>query len=286
MRICLYWNKTAGGGISLRELEAIIEGAGHIVARTADDASDLPEHMEDVDCVVAAGGDGTIARAGRVLAGGELPLAILPLGTANNIAGSLDIRGEIAELAARWHTSKAVKVDVGVATIQDAASLFLESVGFGLVASCIAEGRATLSKDDPGTHLADARMLYLETLARLEPRHYDLTVDGERLSGEFLLVEALNTPSIGPRLEFSAGANAADGFLSVVAVTAAERDALVAYVKALHAGGTAQAGFKSWRAREVVVAGADRVHVDDRVVGAGASAVAISIRHAALPILA
>ena len=286
MRICLYWNKTAGGGISLRKLQDIISSAGHTVARTVDDASDLPEHMEDVDCVVAAGGDGTIARAGRVLAGGELPLAILPLGTANNIANSLGIRGEIDKLARRWHGSQPVKIDVGVATIKDTPSLFLESVGFGLVTSCIAEGQATLPKDDPETHLADARTLYLNTLARLAPRHYDITIDGERLSGEFLLVEALNTPSIGPQLEFSAGTNAADGFLSVVAVTAAERDALVAYLNTLHAGGAAHDGFKSWRAREVAVSGADRAHVDDRVVEAGEPVVAIGIRHAALPVLA
>jgi diacylglycerol kinase (ATP) len=286
MRICLYWNHTAGGGLSLDRLTEVIQGAGHTVVRAIDDESDLPEDVGDVECVVVAGGDGTVARAGCALAGGTMPLAILPLGTANNIAGSLDIRGEIAELVSRWHESRPVRIDVGVATIKGTASLFLESVGFGLVTSCIDEGRATLSKDDPDAHLADARMLYLETLARLAPRHYDLTIDGERLSGEFLLVEALNTPSIGPQLEFSAGANAADGFLSVVAVTAAERDALVAYVTTLHAGGAAHADFKSWRASEVVVAGADRAHVDDRVVDAGEPVVAIAIRRAALPILA
>ena len=70
---------------------------------------------------------------------------------------------------------------------------------------------------DPETHLAEARELYVETLRDLAPRHYDITLDGERISREFLLVEVLNTPSIGPKLEFTADVNAADGHLSVVA---------------------------------------------------------------------
>jgi diacylglycerol kinase family enzyme len=82
MRICLYWNKTAGGGISLDRLTSMITDAGHIVVRTVEDASELPEQTDGVDCVAAAGGDGTVARAGRALAGGALPLAIMTLGTA------------------------------------------------------------------------------------------------------------------------------------------------------------------------------------------------------------
>src|SRR5688572_16895861 len=103
MRICLYWNHTAGGGISLDDLKSVIHDAGHTVVRAIDDESDLPDEMTDVECVVVAGGDGTVARAGRVLAGGLVPMAILPLGTANNIASSLDIGGDVEQLVARWH---------------------------------------------------------------------------------------------------------------------------------------------------------------------------------------
>ena len=57
------------------------------------------------DLVVAAGGDGTVATAARVLAGRKIPLAILPLGTANNIARSLNSDGPLDTLVASWgHT--------------------------------------------------------------------------------------------------------------------------------------------------------------------------------------
>ena len=67
-------------------------------------------------------------------------------------------------------------------------------------------------------------------------RHYDITLDGERISREFLLVEVLNTPSIGPKFELTADVNAADGHLSVVLLGESDRDALIAYYKALGNG--------------------------------------------------
>jgi diacylglycerol kinase (ATP) len=286
MRICLYWNHTAGGGVSLDHLTSVIEGAGHTVARAIDDESDLPEDMADVDCVAVAGGDGTVARAGRVLAGGPVPMAILPLGTANNIASSLDISGDIDQLVERWHEGQFVKIDVGVVEQRGGAQRFLESVGYGLVTACIVKGRATLSKDHPETHIAEARELYLEMLGELAPRRYDIMLDGERITGEFLLVEALNTPSIGPKLEFTTHANAADGLLSVVTVAESEREALVAYLKAADAGSSTPAVFKSWRVKCVEISGADALHIDDEVIESPESPASIRIQPLSLAILA
>ena len=284
--MCLYWNHTAGGGLSLDRLTSVIERAGHSVVRAIDDESDLPSNLGDAECVVVAGGDGTVARAGRVLAGGPVPLAILPLGTANNIARSLDIRGDIEELAARWQDGQVVKIDVGVVEARGSAHRFIESVGCGLVTSCITEGNATLAKDHPETHLAEARELYLEALRDLAPRNYDITLDGERVSREFLLVEALNTPSIGPMLEFTADVSAADGFLSVVLLGESDRDALVTYLTGPGSDRATPAEFRSWRVKTVEIAGADRLHVDDRVMDTGGSPVSIGIHPRSLAILA
>jgi diacylglycerol kinase (ATP) len=286
MHICLYWNKTAGGGISLQDLTKVITDAGHTVDRTVEDVSDLPTDLSDVDCVVAAGGDGTIARAGRALAGGEMPLAILPLGTANNIAMSLDIRGEIADLVTRWHLTEVVRIDVGTVTNGGTSSLFLESVGAGLVTACIDVGRHMLSKDDPDTHLEHARQMYVDTLRHLKPQHYRIKLDDEEVEGEFLLVEALNTPSIGPRVELTGDVNAADHHLSVVAVAESERAQLEQYLAALAAGSDAHAGFKSWRAKCVEISKVDGVHVDDQIVDVANSAIIATIKPAALAILA
>lgn len=44
-----------------------------------------------------------------------VPVAILPLGTANNIARSLGIAGTPHELAESWHIEHARKLDIGAA---------------------------------------------------------------------------------------------------------------------------------------------------------------------------
>jgi diacylglycerol kinase family enzyme len=290
MRICLYGNPAAGGGTSLDELTAIIVKAGHDVVSVIDDVDDARALLEsNLDCVAAAGGDGTIARAARMLIGKEIPLAMLPVGTANNIARSLGIEGEPEQLIARWQLNRVGRIDVGVVEDGETRSYFLESVGCGLVTECIAEGRATLAKDHPQTHLAEARELYTEALSRLEPLHCDLQLDDEAISGDFLVLEALNTPSIGPRIEFAADVNAADGLLSVVAITAAERERVERYLAALRAvsvaGSEVDAGFRSWRVRSVGITGASRIHIDDQVVEVRSGRLAVSVLPSALAVL-
>ena len=296
MRICLFWNESAGEGASLDELLALIARAGHHVERVIEDVKDLPAAIaSSIDCVVAAGGDGTVARAGRALAGGDVPLAILPLGTANNIASSLSIDGAPRELIARWASQRLVAIDIGVMRSETGESYFLESVGSGLVAAGIAEGDATLSKDDPEEHLLQARRMYLDTIQHLSPRHRRLTIDGQSMDGDYLLVEVLNTPAIGPGIRLSPDVNAADGLLSVVAAGEADREALATYVQAQTRGNPwatkpwrsrpADAGLKSWPASRVELAGIDEVHVDDEVREGEGHAVTVTIKPGFLRVL-
>src|SRR5688572_17841396 len=109
MRICLYWNPGAGDERPLDEITRAIAAAGHDVVRVLHQKDDVAAVLDmNIDAVVAAGGDGTVARVGRALAGNALPMAILPLGTANNIATSLGISGEAAELAKGWTLARRV----------------------------------------------------------------------------------------------------------------------------------------------------------------------------------
>jgi diacylglycerol kinase family enzyme len=256
-----------------------------VVEKVKDLPAAIASPVAPVDCVVAAGGDGTVARAGRALAGGDIPLAILPLGTANNIASSLHIEGAPQELIAKWSDQRIVTIDIGVMRSRKGESYFLESVGTGLVAAGIAEGQATLSKDDPEEHLLQARRMYLDTIQHLLPRHRRLTIDGESMAGDYLLVEVLNTPSIGPGIRLSPNVNAADGLLSVVAAGESDREALAAYVQALVRGSPADAGLKSWPASRVELAGMDDLHVDDEVREGEGDAVTVTIKAGFLRVL-
>jgi diacylglycerol kinase (ATP) len=68
-----------------------------------------------IDIVVAAGGDGLIGGVATHIATSGLPLAILPLGTSNDIARSLNIPQDVSAAAALLTDGKIIEADLGVA---------------------------------------------------------------------------------------------------------------------------------------------------------------------------
>jgi YegS/Rv2252/BmrU family lipid kinase len=79
-----------------------------LVVEPTDDPTRFPElihrHAGGIDVVIVAGGDGTINAAVQVLIQARIPLGIIPLGTANNLARTLaipfDPEGACAVIAA------------------------------------------------------------------------------------------------------------------------------------------------------------------------------------------
>lgn len=129
MRVCLYWNENAGEGTTFDEIRRFIEKAGHRISRVVEHGEQLGQACrESHDCVAAAGGDGTVARVGRVLAYGQMPLAIVPLGTANNIAASLGIVADPERTINAWKGQHVVRIDVGAVEDAQGRCLFLEGV--------------------------------------------------------------------------------------------------------------------------------------------------------------
>ena len=290
MRICLYWNPTAGDEIPLDVVTKEITRAGHDVVRVLDKDDDVASARElSVDALVAAGGDGTVARAARGLAGSELPIAILPLGTANNIATSLGITGEPVQVIAEWRQRKIVRIDIGVVTDEHGECLFVEGVGTGLLPEGITRG-----KNGAGHHKATdaaeevtwARSVFLDALAALRPRHSRLCIDDAEVEGDYLLVEVLNIASVGPRLRLSAETTPADGMLSVVIADHADREAIDAHLRLPWDDDDNHAWLKSWRAARVAVTGWHQYHVDDEVRTSESGELTIAIRPAALAVLA
>ena len=87
-----------------------------------------------VDLVVAAGGDGTVHKTAWQLMGSGIPLAILPLGTANNLARTLGFTESVDEILQSLHCGKGQPFDVGVARRSSRSEYFLEAAGGGLFA--------------------------------------------------------------------------------------------------------------------------------------------------------
>src|SRR5262245_26289502 len=95
MRVTLIHNRASGDHTqpSTAALLTLIRDAGHDVSSKSvkEDRDELRNHPGDL--VVVAGGDGTIGTVTACLIGTPVPLAVLPLGTANNISTTLGVAG-------------------------------------------------------------------------------------------------------------------------------------------------------------------------------------------------
>ena len=96
-----------------------VAAAGLHVVFEADDEAELPERLKaaadapDIEALVVAGGDGTMACAGSVMAGRETPLGLLPLGTMNLLAKDLGLPLDLDEAIANIAAGTPKRIDVG-----------------------------------------------------------------------------------------------------------------------------------------------------------------------------
>ena|GEM_PF-684722 len=81
------------------------------------------------DLVVVAGGDGTVRLIASHLVGTNIPLAIIPVGTFNNLALSLGLASDPVAACAVVENGAVSRIDVGVA---DESNLFFEAAGVGV----------------------------------------------------------------------------------------------------------------------------------------------------------
>jgi hypothetical protein len=102
---------------------------------------------KSVDLVIAAGGDGTVRKTAWRLMDTGVPLAILPLGTANNLARSLGFTASPDEIVAHLGDGKARPFDVGIAQGACGKEFFLEAAGGGLLADFLEDAEQRDDKE-------------------------------------------------------------------------------------------------------------------------------------------
>jgi len=270
VRVTLVYNPTAGDEQHAGEdlVEQLAE-AGYD-ARLLSNRKKIPRRLEDPgELVVVAGGDGSVKSVALALAGRGVPMAILPMGTANNIAKSLGIMGSVAELIAGWRRAERQRLPVGSVTSRWGTMRFVESVGVGLFTELVSRGEEDVDENAAGFtgHVIDRALLLLSRITEDQgPRARQVALDGTDLSGEYLLVEAMNIPLAGPNVALAPGADWRDDLLDLVLVTERERSALQAYLRARLGGAAAPLELPVRRGRRVMLrASPPELHVDDNV---------------------
>jgi diacylglycerol kinase (ATP) len=221
-------------------LTALIEEQGFRVKYRSSKRPDIAAKLEknQGDLVIAAGGDGTIAKIAKILfALPDLtaPMAILPIGTANNIALSFGITGPCEEIIARWNEIKPRKLSQGVCRAHWGEQHFVEGVGLGSLARATTPRPGEKSK---ATRIRDGRIIFRDAVKEAKPERLYVTVDGTRIEDEVILIEILNIRQVGPRLRLAPNANPGDRLLDVAYVATEHRQSLIAWLDALIAGET------------------------------------------------
>src|SRR4029450_5782660 len=144
MRITLMHNPEAGDAKhGKKELVAALAKAGHHATYQSTKKSDFKKALKKpTGLVLAAGGDGTVVKVACRLIDTGIPLSVLPLGTANNLARSLGFVASPEEIIARLQGGKNRAFDIGVIRGRRGTRYFFEAVGSGLFADYVRAAKA------------------------------------------------------------------------------------------------------------------------------------------------
>jgi diacylglycerol kinase family enzyme len=241
MRIILMHNPKAGrGNHGKKELMAALANAGHHAIYESTKNSDYKKALkESVDLVLAAGGDGTVGKVGRELIDSGMPLGVLPLGTANNLARSLGFTASPEEIVTGLERGKKRAFDIGLARGLWGKRDFFESAGGGLLADYLRDVKDTPKKTKQLSEEQEMRR-HVSLLRRMlhdySARKWKMDIDGEDISDEYILWEAMNIRSVGPVLYLASQAATKDGRLDFVCAREQDRSLLMEYLDARLAG--------------------------------------------------
>jgi diacylglycerol kinase family enzyme len=273
MRVTLIHNPGSGEkALTGPDLIAAVREVGHQAAygSTTDQPAVAKLLADPGDLVVIVGGDGTMRNVATRLIGRDVPVTLIPTGTTNNIGRTLGITGEARDLIPGWNTGHLITFDTGIVRGSSKPCPLVEGMGFGPIAVTIAalspltdaEASAEWTADEVRRDLKVLR----EVLADYPVHECRVTLDGHDLSGDYILVEAMNIRSVGPNVVLAPDADVSDGLFDLVLLSDVHREALRDYLTARLEGAHPTMRVPVHRGRHVELSWkGSRVHIDDQV---------------------
>jgi diacylglycerol kinase (ATP) len=204
-----------------------------------------------VDVVASYGGDGTVMEVASGLIGSDVPLAILPGGTANVLSLELGIPTDLAAACrlASGDEGQIRQIDMGRLNEDQH---FILRVGIGLEAQMV-EGADRDMKDRLGT-LAYA-IAALQAIQSPMVSNYRMMIDGEAFECEGISCQICNSGNLGgPGLAISSLVSVSDGLLDVFVIQKADMPSLLSLTReVLTREQPEHPALRHWQARSVSV---------------------------------
>jgi diacylglycerol kinase family enzyme len=253
------------------QIDALLKEAGYKVRYQSSKEKGWRRVLKKAaDVVVVAAGDGTVSKVARRMIGKDVPIAVLPMGTANNISKTLGIADlPLTWLIRSWKTARHLEFDAGLAAGPWGERYFVEGIGAGLLTSSIPEvqdNRTMPQLKEAGVRVTYAQQIFREHLEVSPAVAVDATLDGEDISGRYVLFEALNMKYIGPNLFLAPEGERNDGEFEVVLLSEKHRQRLHNHIKHWQEGKPRPPRFGSHHGSRLRIEWTGfPIHIDDKI---------------------
>ena len=228
-------NPAAGRGAGAAQIHrlrilASKNGAGLVMSRSAADLTEQARRAvaDGVERLVVAGGDGTLHHVAQGLAGTACALGVVPVGTGNDLAGTLGIPAKLEGAVTRAVAGEVRRIDL--LRVGETLCIGYAGVGFDSEAARVASEVRRLR----------GQLVYLyavlHTLATFKPPMMRVVYDGGSFEGRAMFVVAANLPRFGGGMRIAPEAVIDDGLLDLVIVREISRARLLAIFPRVYSG--------------------------------------------------
>jgi diacylglycerol kinase (ATP) len=289
----LVHNPTAGDeDFNKKEIVSLLENEDYECRYSSTKKDGWEEVGDDVDFIVVAGGDGTMKKMIEVVLNLKVkehkwPIALLPMGTANNIAKTLGVPPDPADAVRSWQAENLMHFDIGVVETKKDTYHFLEAIGYGSFPRLI-KAMKNLEKepDTPEEELLIAQETFYDVLQNEKATKYNIEIDDQDYSGEYIMVEIMNIRSVGPNVLLAPEADPSDGKLDVVLIDENHRQGLLDYLRNKINGVEVAEYFHSVQAKKIKIETEEEaIHIDDKLIDKKMKEIEVSVLERAIDFL-
>jgi diacylglycerol kinase (ATP) len=217
MSIRFLVNPSSGRGTGKAHLDRIRVlasklGAGLCVSRKVSDLSEQARKAaeEGVERLLVAGGDGTMHHAVQGLAGTSCALGVIPLGSGNDLAGTLGIPPDLEAAVGRAVQGEVRRIDL--ARVGETFCVGYAGVGF--------DSEVTRYANEVKVLRGPLIYFYavIHTLITFEPPRMRVVHDEGEFEGKVMFAVVNNLPRFGGGMRIAPDARIDDGLLDLVIV--------------------------------------------------------------------